>query len=65
MTFNFDTLFYEDYNAITWSVPGEIVTVTWSTVDDVLNLSWPSGSTVSVAAAAAPYIGIFQQAFER
>jgi Ca2+-binding RTX toxin-like protein len=62
--FNFETLFYDDYNGISWSIPGEIVTVTWSTVDDVLDLAWPSGSTVSVVAPAAPYIAIFQQAFE-
>jgi len=63
MSFNFNTLFFEDYYNVKWSNPGEEISITWSTVDTVLQLPL-SGGQVAAAAAAGPYESIFQTAFQ-
>lgn len=62
MSFDFDTVFFEDYFGTKWAFPGERKTITWSTVDTVLNLPF-GGGTVDAAASTAPYMQVYQTAF--
>jgi Ca2+-binding RTX toxin-like protein len=62
MSFDFDTLFYDDYYNVKWANQGQTVTISWSTVDTILILPF-TGQQVAAAASAAPYIPVFQTAF--
>ena len=64
MTYNFNTLFYDDYyDGVKWAASGENVTVTWSYVSDTIILPW-GGEEISVNVPDNETIAFYKQAFK-
>ena len=64
MSFNFDTLFYDDYyGGIKWAASGQNVTVTWSFVSDNIIVPGVAGE-ISVNEPDNATIAVYQQAFK-